>query len=1353
MKRLTTLILILLISLFIPHSYAQEPTGPNTEIGGYPELLQVNIPLNGAWRPGDNPLLLQPGDFADITNMRYNNTGIEGVSGYSKINTSVIDSTYLKIRNGFHFVKDEPTESHVLVQAYNSGLTASQVYENTTAIPSAGNFSTTALHTDASTGKGRFATAPQGTMVYCNEADRPQVWAGDEGKCMSFITSTAAIGNSITNPRDYTDRIQNTLQTSNEVASVGGGTSFSLLMHCDGADAGTTFTDTVGTHSPSAQGDAQTDTAQLKFGTASGLFDGTGDYITIPDHANWNMGTGKFTVGNWIRFNTLGNGVLRNIDSDDQGDNAIDVITHGDFIVIANYTGGIHTYSRSSTGVLTHVDSETTSVLAWDLYSDGDYVYMAALTEGVYVYSIDGSGTLTLVDSDDLGGTARGIWGDGDYIYVANDNALLCYSVSAGVLTHVDSDNQGGTYLDVWGDGTFVYTACHDAGLRTHSVNSSGTITYIDNDDQGDDLATRVWGDGTFVYVAYGGGGIHSYSVNASGILSHIHSDDQGGFARGVWGDGNFIYLANDASGLLTYSVNAVGTLTYIDADDQGGNAYNIWGDGDYVFLANDTDGLHTYSQEHTVLWQQAAGAGDFVRLYYEYNNYLTFSITSSSSETVSMRGAWSPNVDTWYYIELLRGWQVTANGWALTVSGADIATTTDTDAWPNLAAALEIGKCDVSTYRYFDGWIDEFFVWKGVAAHSDDFTPPNRAYDTATGYFIIGSPWRLNGAKFYVSSANTITSTLTGEEWSGTAWTNLANFGDGTSSGAVSLSQTGLTRWDTTENTSEQKLLTGYDWYWYQFSLSAGSADIYYVTVDAPFQNITNIWDGTYSICAGAWVYEATNTDYWDYADEINEETTATVMVLDSLEATNDFLLLGFNERQQGLEITFPAGKENSTASTTLTVYYWTGSAYSLVSSLNDGTSVGSVSFASSGVISWAPPTQTEEFTKTIAGEDLFYYYKLVFDQNFDSEVEVYFIEGIPVTEDILPYKFPLHFQNRTLLLNRNGAPSEVLVSHENTSYIFNGPDSAIFTIGSESNLTAAATLSNSYESSIDAVAVVCKDSETWALREPGDGGPNFIQHQLSETIGCPAPLTMDSYEVAADMNLAVWLSYAGPYVSDGITLKPIPGIEPYFDPLDSSFVGYSALENASGFIDPLLKEYNLIIGDNWLIYDIQRAKWFKKEPGTYPECGWRVQDTDGGQYCYLGYDTGYMMRNENTNAFDGSDISQSATLADMALGGLPHETQLDFLKLTVEEKSGDDDSITVKHRADGATAWTTLTAVPMFATGDPRYVQHVQRPNKQGVTHQLQLSVATDDKTKGMTPLSLDLFYRILRTDTTID
>jgi hypothetical protein len=73
-----------------------------------------------------------------------------------------------------------------------------------------------------------------------------------------------------------------------------------LLLHMDGTNASTTFTDVKG-HTVTPSGNAQISTAQSKFGGASALFDGTGDYLTVTaDDKMFNLGTWN-TIECWVR--------------------------------------------------------------------------------------------------------------------------------------------------------------------------------------------------------------------------------------------------------------------------------------------------------------------------------------------------------------------------------------------------------------------------------------------------------------------------------------------------------------------------------------------------------------------------------------------------------------------------------------------------------------------------------------------------------------------------------------------------------------------------------------------------------------------------------------------------------------------------------------------------------------------------------------------------------------------------------------------------------------------------------------------------------------------------------------------
>ncbi|MFA5272041.1 MAG: LamG-like jellyroll fold domain-containing protein, partial [Candidatus Omnitrophota bacterium] len=77
-----------------------------------------------------------------------------------------------------------------------------------------------------------------------------------------------------------------------------------LLSHFDGTDGVASTTAETG-QLFTFTGNAQLDTAQKKFGSASLLLDGNGDYATVADNSNWNFGNGDFTIDFWAKFSTV----------------------------------------------------------------------------------------------------------------------------------------------------------------------------------------------------------------------------------------------------------------------------------------------------------------------------------------------------------------------------------------------------------------------------------------------------------------------------------------------------------------------------------------------------------------------------------------------------------------------------------------------------------------------------------------------------------------------------------------------------------------------------------------------------------------------------------------------------------------------------------------------------------------------------------------------------------------------------------------------------------------------------------------------------------------------------------------
>jgi D-alanyl-D-alanine carboxypeptidase len=133
----------------------------------------------------------------------------------------------------------------------------------------------------------------------------------DAGYCVIILWATpdgqdriSAVMNSNSDDQRYVDigrmidyEIRRTLYPEGRTPSSSG-------LHFEGANLSTTFTDVRG-KTWTASGDAKISTAWAAFGSSSGLFDGSGDAVTTPDHADFQFGLGSFTVAAFVRFATV----------------------------------------------------------------------------------------------------------------------------------------------------------------------------------------------------------------------------------------------------------------------------------------------------------------------------------------------------------------------------------------------------------------------------------------------------------------------------------------------------------------------------------------------------------------------------------------------------------------------------------------------------------------------------------------------------------------------------------------------------------------------------------------------------------------------------------------------------------------------------------------------------------------------------------------------------------------------------------------------------------------------------------------------------------------------------------------
>lgn len=112
-------------------------------------------------------------------------------------------------------------------------------------------------------------------------------------------------------------------------------------------------------------------------------------------------------------------------------------------------------------------------------------------------------------------------------------------------------------------------------------------------------------------------------------------------------------------------------------------------------------------------------------------SNCFTFQSYSGGTLVVNLSGLYAPNTSTFYHLEVAR--QSTSNFYIF-VNGSDIAGTGTMDGYiSGSAGLLKIGVNVVTTNNtYYEGWMDELRI-SDTIRHNSDFTSPTVEYYSAT--------------------------------------------------------------------------------------------------------------------------------------------------------------------------------------------------------------------------------------------------------------------------------------------------------------------------------------------------------------------------------------------------------------------------------------------------------------------------------------------------------------------------------------------------------------------------------------------------------------------------------------------
>uniref|UniRef100_A0A6M3IZ91 Putative tail protein n=1 Tax=viral metagenome TaxID=1070528 RepID=A0A6M3IZ91_9ZZZZ len=198
------------------------------------------------------------------------------------------------------------------------------------------------------------------------------------------------------------------------------------LIHCDGTDGSQEFSDAATSKAITANGSVQVDTQYSKFGGASGLFNGTTDYLSLAYSSDWPKATDNFSIDFQARWkdHTTSSNIQYLYSQRDDGTHMTNFLYNTNKLQFECYDGAVvlvFTVPFTPTdGVFYHIEL-TRSGNSWYIFING--VEMTkTLVSGAYACTLP-----TLSAGIRIGDRSN------DYFFNGN---LDEYRISVGVARH-----------------------------------------------------------------------------------------------------------------------------------------------------------------------------------------------------------------------------------------------------------------------------------------------------------------------------------------------------------------------------------------------------------------------------------------------------------------------------------------------------------------------------------------------------------------------------------------------------------------------------------------------------------------------------------------------------------------------------------------------------------------------------------------------------------------------------------------------------------------------------------------------------------------------------------------------------